>query len=174
MFPGSTVAHDPQRMAPRAARRPPSGFTLIELTVVLVLSGLTLGFASISFGGYLNRVSAQRAAQVFALDLTLARSAALRARQPVVVRFDETARWYAVVMQSSGREIVRRRFGVDGDIDLSGIDLRMDGDTVLFNARGVASLNNALGTYGEARFASNDIEYKVSFNAMGASEVEEN
>ena len=119
-------------------------------------------------------MSAQRAAQVFALDLTLARSAALRARQPVVVRFDETARWYAVVMQSSGREIVRRRFGVDGDIDLSGIDLRMDGDTVLFNARGAASLSNALGSYGEARFVSNTFSYKVSFNAMGASEVEEN
>lgn len=156
------------------ARRRGAGFTLLELTIVLVLSGLTLGFAALSFSGYTQRVAAQRAAQIFAQDLTLARSAATRAREPVVIRFYESNRWYAVVMQSSGREVLRRRFGVSADIDLSAIDLRMGGDTVLFNSRGVASLHNALGPLGEARFSAGAVRFDVFFNAMGASEVEEN
>ncbi len=163
----------PSTEGPRV-RRGRTGFTLLELTIVLVLSGLSLGFAALSFSGYLRKVSAQRAAQVFAQDLSLARTAALRTREPVVIRFYESNRWYAVVMQSSGTEVTRRRFGVNADIDLSAIDLRMRGDTVLFNSRGVASLSNAFGSLGEARFTAGTVRYNVYFNAMGASEVEEN
>lgn len=168
-------------MSKALLRRPPplprpraAGFTLLEMTIVLVLSGVTLGFASLSFGGYLQRVSAQRAAQVFAQDLTLARSAALRAQEPVVIRFYESTRWYSVVMQNSGTELARRRFGTNADIDLSEIDLRMRGDTVLFTSRGMANLSNAFGSLGEARFSAGTVRYDVVFNAMGASEVEEN
>lgn len=150
------------------------GFTLLEMTIVLVLSGLTLGFAALTFSDYARRVSAQRAAQVFARDLALARSSALRTREPVVIRFYEASRWYTVVMQESGDEVVRRRFGANGDIDLSAIDLYMQGDTVLFNGRGVASLSNAFGSLGEARFTAGTVRFDVTFNAMGASEVEEN
>lgn len=149
------------------------GFTLLELTIVMVLSAVTLGFASVAFSGYLQKVSAQRAAQVFAQDLTLARAQALRARQPVVIRFFEGARWYSVSLQESGTELTRRRFGVNADIDLSAVDLLMGGDTVLFSARGVANLDNALGAVGQARFRSGTVQYTVSFNAMGASKVEE-
>lgn len=158
------------RWGSRGAR----GFTLLELTIVLVLSGLTLGFASLTFSGYLHRVSAQRAAQIFAQDLVLARSAALRAQEPVVIRFYESNKWYAVVLQQSGTELTRRRFGVNADIDLSAVDLRMRGDTVIFNRRGMANLQNAFGSLGEARFSSGTVRYNVFFNAMGASEVEEN
>lgn len=148
------------------------GFTLLELIIVLVLSALTLGFASVAFGGYLQRVSAQRAAQVFAQDLSLARSAALRGREPVVVRFNEADRWYSVSMQRTGTELRRRRFGENAEIDLSAVDLMTRGDTVVFSSRGVADLDGAGGALGEARFASGAVEYAVSFNALGASKVE--
>ena len=157
----------------RSPRRRTDAFTLLEVTIVLVLTGLTLGFASVGFSGYLQRVAAQRAAQVFAQDLTLARSSALRTRSPVVVRFYESTRWYSVVIQETGTEVVRRRFGTNADIDLSGIDLRMGGDSILFNSRGIASLSNASGALGTASFVSGTSRYDVSFNAMGASEVEE-
>jgi prepilin-type N-terminal cleavage/methylation domain-containing protein len=149
------------------------GFSLLELTIVLLLSALMLGFASVAFGGYLQRISAQRAAQVFARDLTVARATALRARQPVVIRFYEDTRWYSVSLQQTGTEVVRRRFGVNADIDLSAVDLVMRGDSVLFSSRGVADLSNAFGSLGEAVFTSGTAEYTVSFNAMGASKVEE-
>ena len=150
-----------------------SGFTLLELTVVMALSALALGFASVAFGGYLQRVSAQRAAQVFARDLALARSSALRTREPVVIRFFESARWYSMTLQESGTELARRRFDPDGDIDLSALDLRMGGDTLVFDSRGVADLTGAVGVLGEADFISGSIRYRVSFNAMGAAKVEE-
>lgn len=160
---GSQRAHGPRA----------GGFSLLELVIVLVLSALTLGFASVAFSGYLQRVSAQRAAQVFAQDLTLARGAALRGREPVVVRFHEVDRWYSISMQRTGTELARRRFGENADIDLSAVDLMMRGDTVVFSSRGVADLDGAAGTLGEARFSSGAVEYAVSFNAMGASKVEE-
>jgi prepilin-type N-terminal cleavage/methylation domain-containing protein len=150
------------------------GFTLLELTIVLVIAGLTLGFAGLTFSGYFERSSARRAAQVFARDLSLARSAAVRAKQPFVIRFYESSRWYQVVAQSSGTELVRRRFGVNADVDLSAIDLVFNGDTVVVNTRGVFDLSNihGSGTLGEARFSAGASRYTVSFNSLGASKVE--
>jgi prepilin-type N-terminal cleavage/methylation domain-containing protein len=148
------------------------GFTLIELVIVLVLAGLTLAAAGLRFGKYLERSSARRAAEMFARDLTLARSSAIRAQQSVVVRFFESSRWYQVVVQTSGTEVVRRRFGVNADVDLSAIDLMFQGDTVVFNSRGVADMSRMTGSLGEARFASGATEYVVYFNSVGASNVE--
>lgn len=151
------------------------GFSLLELTIVLVMAGLVMGFAGLSFSGYAERSSARRAAQVFARDLTLARSTALRSREAVVVRFYESSRWYEIEMEESGTELVRRRFGVNADVDLSAIDLRFLGDTVLFSSRGVASFKNLPSSIslGEARFTAGNTMFRVYFNSMGASKVEE-
>lgn len=151
------------------------GFTLLELLIVVVLAGVTLGFAGLTFSGYFQRSSARRAAQVFARDLTLARSTAVRAREKVVLRFYPSTRWYQIVTQASGTEIVRRRFGVNADIDLSEIDLRFRGDTMVFNMRGVIDFANQenTGSLGLATFTAGTTEYGVSFNTMGASKVEE-
>jgi prepilin-type N-terminal cleavage/methylation domain-containing protein len=159
----------------RASDRGPRGFTLIEITIVLVLAAVMLGLAGLTFGEYFRTSSARQAGQIFARDLSLARSAALRSRETVVVRFDETGRWYQVAMQSSGRELVTRRFGVNADIALSGIDLRLKGDTVTVSPRGIVDLSGILGpgSLGEARFAFGATEYSVYFNSMGASKVEE-
>ncbi|MGD8318936.1 MAG: GspH/FimT family pseudopilin [Gemmatimonadota bacterium] len=156
--------------APARAR----GFTLLELTIVLVLASLVLGYAGLTFSGYFQRSSARRAAQVFARDLTLARSAALRSREPVVIRFNEDGRWYQIQTSGSATELVRRRFGVSADVNLSAIDLRMRGDSVVFTPRGMADLSNIQGTgsLGEAAFAAGATEYDVLFNSMGASRVE--
>jgi prepilin-type N-terminal cleavage/methylation domain-containing protein len=150
-----------------------SGFTILELIIVLLLAALGMGFAGLTFSDYFQRSSARRAAQVFARDLTLARSSALRARERVVVRFFESNRWYQVVAIDSNTELVRRRFGVNADVSLSEIDLRFRQDTVVFNARGVADLSTIQGggALGQARFTAGDTEYRVSFNSMGASKV---
>ena len=143
--------------------------------MVLVLAGLVMGVAGVAFSGYYQRSSARRAAQVFARDLTLARSTAMRAREPVVVRFFEGSRWYQIEGLRSRTEVVRRRFGVNADVDLSAIDLRVRGDSVVFSPRGVADLKTIQGggSLGEARFSAGAVMFKVYFNSMGASKVEE-
>jgi prepilin-type N-terminal cleavage/methylation domain-containing protein len=151
-----------------------TGFTLLELLIVLVLAGLTLGFAGMTFSGYFQSSSAKRAAQVFSRDLAMARSAAVRSKEPIVIRFYESNRWYQVVAQASGTELVRRRFGVNADVALSAIELKFRGDTVVVSARGVVDLSNiqGSGTLGEASFAAGATRYTVSFNSLGASKVE--
>ena len=166
-------------MSGRSGKRLPTsggrGFTLLELLVVLVLASVTLGFAGLTFSGYFQRSSARGAAQVFARDLAMARAAAVRSKEPVVIRFYEASRWYQVVAQSSGTELVRRRFGVNADVELSAIELQFRGDTVLLSGRGVVDLSNILGAgaLGEASFEAGSTRYTVSFNSLGASKVEE-
>lgn len=150
------------------------GFTVLELTIVLLLAGITMAFAGLTFSGYFQRSSARRAAQVFARDLKLARSAAIRAKETVVIRFYESSRWYQIVARTSGTEVVRRRFGVNADVPLSAIDLVFNGDTVVLSSRGVVDLSNihGSGTLGEASFAAGATRFTVSFNSLGASKVE--
>ena len=146
------------------------GFTLIELTVVLILIGVTLGMSLGRLSGYRERVTAQNAAQLFARDLSLARAQAVRGRESVVIRFSESDRWYSISRMTTGMELVRRRFNVNADIDLTAIDLETSGDTIVFNSRGVLSgLGGQLGT---ATFSTRAETYAVSFNTLGASRVE--
>ena len=157
-------------VVPTSARR--GGFTLIEVTVVLMLSAIGLSYAFLSFGGYFQRVSAERAAQVFAQDLTVARSWSVRSREPVVIRFFESSLWYQVEAQSSGTEVLRRRFGVNADIDLTAATLEFPGDSVVFDLRGIADLSGVGGSLGTATFSSGAVSYTVSFNSMGASKID--
>lgn len=159
----------------RGGRRVPTvgGFTLIELTVVVVIGAVLLTLGGLSFSGYFQRNSARRAAQVFAQDLTAARSFAIRSQEPVVIRFYESSLWYEVESQSTGTEIARRRFGVSADIDLSAVALDVAGDSLVFSARGIADMSGAPGSLGTATFSSGATSYTVSFNGMGASKIDQ-
>ena len=132
-----------------------------------------LGFAGLTFSGFFQRSSARRAAQLFAQDLTAARSYAVRSREAVVVRFYESSRWYEIETQTSATEVVRRRFGVNADIDLSAVSLDITGDSLVFSARGIADLSGAPGPLGTATFSSGAVTYTVSFNGMGASKIDQ-
>lgn len=149
------------------------GFTLIELTVVVAISAIILTLGGLAYSGYSQRNSARRAAQVFAQDLTAARSFAMRSQETVVIRFYEGNLWYEVETQSTATEIARRRFGVNADIDLSGVALDMTGDSLVFNSRGMADMSGAGGSLGTASFSSGAITYTVSFNGMGASKIDQ-
>lgn len=151
-----------------------SGFTLIELTVVVAITAVVVTMGTLAFSGYFQRDSARRAAQVFAQDLIAARSYAVRTQEAVVVRFFESSQWYSVETQSSATEIARRRFsGSSADIDLSAIDLAVSGDSLVFSPRGIADMSGAGGSLGTATFSSGAITYTVSFNGMGASKIDQ-
>jgi prepilin-type N-terminal cleavage/methylation domain-containing protein len=150
------------------ARR--AGFSLLELMVVLIISAVLLAIAAITFTDYNERSSARRAAQVFAGDLTLARSMAVRGREIVTIKFDEGSMWYTVTT-ATGRELARRRFGATGEVTLSAVSLDLTGDSLQFSTRGVGNLGAA--TLGSAVFSAGSIGYQVQFNSMGASTVGE-
>lgn len=139
--------------------------------MVLVISAVSLGFVALSFSGYFHRTSAQRAARVFARDLTFARSTAMRTQENVIIGFNEDSLYYFVETLESGTELARRRFGTNADVALSFIDLDMSSDTLNFSPRGVVDLGRA--TLGAAIFTSGTASYQVSFNSLGASKVEE-
>ena len=145
---------------------------MIELIIVISVSALVLSFGLVAFGGYFQRVAAQRAAQVFAQDLTMARTWATRGRRSVVIRFYESTRWYEVEELGTATDIAQRRFGVNADIDLSAVALDFTGDSVVFDSRGIADLTGAAGPLGIARFSSGAATYTVSFNSMGASKID--
>jgi prepilin-type N-terminal cleavage/methylation domain-containing protein len=149
------------------------GFTLIELLVVVSVGSIVMALGTLAFSGYFQRNSARSAAQVFAQDLIAARSFAVRSQEPVVIRFYESTLWYQVASQSTTTEIATRRFGASADIDLSSVTLEIDGDSLVFNVRGMADLAGAGGALGTATFSSGAITYTVSFNGMGASKIDQ-
>lgn len=149
-----------------------AGFTMVEIIVVISIASIGLTLAGLAFSGYFERVAAEKAAQVFAQDLTLARSWAVRSRESVVIRFYEASLWYEVEAQSTATEVARRRFGVNADIDLSSVTLDMTGDSLVFDPRGIADLSGVGGPLGTATFSSGAVTYTVSFNSMGASKID--
>ncbi|MFC1575413.1 GspH/FimT family pseudopilin [Gemmatimonadota bacterium] len=147
------------------------GFTLIEVLIVIIIMAITLTIGGMVFSRYFVRTSAKRAAVVFGQDLTVARNTAARSRQVVVVDFDEGGLGY-VVRLAAGDTLLSRSFDDGSDVRLSSLDLEFTGDTVAFNARGVADLSEASGPVGRAQFTAGTITYVVSFNSIGSSRIE--
>ena len=105
------------------------------------------------------------------MDLSLARTSAVRGREVVIVDFDEAGRSYGIRLES-GDTILRREFGRDDDIPLDSLNLQLLGDSVTFDARGVGDLSGSGSPLGTASFAAGVNIYDVSFNVMGASKVD--
>jgi prepilin-type N-terminal cleavage/methylation domain-containing protein len=150
-----------------------AGFTLIELTMVMAVTAVVIGLGVASFTGLFQKNAARYAARLFAQDLVAARSFAVRSQEPVVIRFYEATLRYEVEGRSSLTGIARRRFGADGENDLSAVTLDLAGDSLVFDVRGMADLSGASGALGVATFSSGAASYTVSFNGMGASKIEQ-
>lgn len=145
---------------------------MIEILTVLVIMGVSLVLVASTFGNFLSRATAKRAAEIFGQDLTAARNVAARSRQNVVIDFDEVNLTY-VVRSAAGDTLFRRIFDEDSDLHLSAIDLQFSGDTLAFGRRGMADLSGAAGTLGRAAFTAGNVTYAVSFNSMGSSRIDE-
>lgn len=139
--------------------------------MVLLVISVTLAIATQSYDRYLERVAAQKAAELFTRDLLLARTSAMRDRQPAALLVYEGSREY-VIRKVTGEVVVRREYGSFSDLSLSALELALPGDSVGFDGRGVAALTGGGGTLGTARFRSGEVTYRVRFNSMGVAEVE--
>lgn len=93
------------------------GFTLTELLVVLVLVGITGGFAAIQIGNGLAQTRAQRASAMIATDLKMAHSLAARSRNPMRVSVDTAGKVFRVVDQAAWTTVYsERHFGANSEI----------------------------------------------------------
>jgi len=155
---------------PDLRRRPPSGFTLIELTVALLVAGVTMAGLSVAYASYRTSIGAKRSAQVFAQDLSVARSYAVRTRDTVNVVFTESTPGY-VIYSPSGDTLVNREFTVDSDLHLDTLDLQVTGDSILFDSRGRMDFSGVTGTVGVVWFIIGQGRYQVRFNMLGTSRV---
>ncbi|MDT8368858.1 MAG: GspH/FimT family pseudopilin [Longimicrobiales bacterium] len=157
---------------------PPSardGFSLVELTVVLLIAAVLTAISVIAVSSVQTRAAARSAAQHFSRDLAQARSWARRTNEAVTITFDERADSLVyTVVGAGGDTLSRRPFRNGGEIRLDSFDLLMAGDTLRFEADGIASLAGAQppGPYGVARFVAGPVVYFVHFNATGGSVVE--
>lgn len=138
-----------------------SGFTLVELLIVLSIVSLSLLIANNSYIAFRESSTLNRAARVIAADVALARSYAIRNRIDVAVVADEVGTSY-VVRDASGTVYLNRSFDASSEMRLETLDVKLPGDSVAFNSRGMLTLGSAtveLGRSGGRR--------EVDFNAVG-------
>ena len=80
-------------MSTPKTNRPPGGFTLIELILVIAILGIVMSFALPSINGMSNRARLKSIAETMTQDIQLARSEAVLNNSAIVVSVVEGANW---------------------------------------------------------------------------------
>ena len=104
----------------RASRR---GFTLLELAVVVLIGGIVMGTAAVSFNASMRGVRLNQAAQVIATDLRVAVSLAARQQKPVRIECDCAARLLRVVDRATGTVLLTRNLKVERELGVTALTL---------------------------------------------------
>jgi type II secretion system protein H len=113
-------------MTARAAPRDRSGFTLVEIMMVLALLGLISAMGVWGLLPALEREKVRSAAGIIVADMQYAQMLAARQREPVAVIFNESLRMY-VIRERGGGTVYRERFlGDDTDYDLESMEIEVD------------------------------------------------
>lgn len=134
-----------------SARRPPRGFTLVELLIVLVLMAIALSVVAPAFGAIADRARTRGALNQLTGDLFYARMLAVRAGRQAVLRFEPdpacaprrggkaVSRRYRIVV----REVPERLVKVVELGDAPGLCLEVGrSDSIAFNGRGLLAVQN--------------------------------
>ena len=107
-----------------------NGFTLIELTLVLLILALTSLIGLREMSVYLDHIATRDAVQLAASTVARARDEAVALHTPVSVRIDTTGA--AVELRSRLGLITRARLG-----DIHGVRLSTTRDSIAFDVRGL-------------------------------------
>lgn len=139
-----------------------SGFTLVEMLIVLSIVSLAMLVANGSYITFRESSTLNRAARVVAADVALARSYAIRNRAIVALVADESSKSY-VIRDAGGTVYLNRVFDASSDMMLGSLDVIATGDSITFNERGLmggaGSVNIDVGRGGGSR--------RVQVNAVG-------
>lgn len=95
------------------------GFTLAEMMITLSVASIVMAIVVKPATSYVNHTHANRAAIVLAGDLDLARSTAVRQREPVRIAFDSLTMTYTISVRGSGVVLKQRALGVTSDFKLT-------------------------------------------------------
>ena len=109
-----------------------SGFTILELVIVLVLMGLAGGVVLPSIGRTMAAFKIDRTAAVVASELQKARSLASRSRRPMVVMITGSGRRFRVVEFGTGTVHSDMRFNSSSELGVQRFHDGGDGQVVLF------------------------------------------
>lgn len=137
------------------------GFTLVELLISITILG-TLGLISNSaFREFRERTIVNRAARVIAADAAMTRTYAIRNRANVSLVADESNQSYQI-RDASGSVLRTRQFDNASDLPLGALDVRLTGDSLTFNSRGMLTTAFAL-----IDLANNGTSKTVQLNGLG-------
>lgn len=127
------------------------GFTLAETVSALAIGTIMLGMVARPVQQLLDRTRIERAAQVVAADLELARSAAQRQRKPVRITFDSVALRLTVADRASGAVLREHSFGSGSELRLRSARFSPAIVDVLPSGMTSAPLSVTLATTGGSR-----------------------
>lgn len=144
------------------------GFTLVELLIGLTIMSVVGLMANTSFRNFRQRTILNRAAQVVAADAAMTRTYAIRARANVSMVADESNQSYQI-RDAAGNVLKTRWFDADSDLRLSDLDIRLAGDSLTFNARGMLVSAFALIDVG-----SDSDSKTVTVNGLGRHRITTN
>ncbi len=144
-----------------------NGFTLVEMMIAITIAALLMLMGASAFRSYNETLIVKRAAMVVAGDVALTRSAAIKLRGNVSLVADEVALSY-LIRDSNGNVIKPpRQFSTDSDLPLMTFDVRLPGDSLTFNSRGLL----VSGGTGQIDVGRVDQSRRVEFNALGRHRI---
>jgi len=142
-----------------------SGFTIVEMLIVVTILSLVALIANTSYRSFRERAILNRAATVVAADMAMTRSYAIRERQNVSLVADESNRMY-VIRTAAGDTLAARILDSSTDLAVDSLNVRAAGDSITFNSRGMLTTAFAQVDVGRA---SGD--RRVQVNGVGRARI---
>jgi prepilin-type N-terminal cleavage/methylation domain-containing protein len=135
-----------------AVPRPPSGFTLVEMLIVLTIIGIGFATAVPRMQGVLHESALQGALNRLATDIAITRVRAVRASTRAVLVVNATGTGYSVIVDPTGTPTTYKT--VTFASDYNGLTISPVNTSLVFDSRGM--LVGGTGTLRATRMGRSD------------------